>query len=178
MPSFSDSSILYTLTVLPHLCAPLCQCSAPTPPSPPNLLSFFHTHRVSYTHPSALSAPPHVSSGFLCLLLPLSSLTPSGFLNGMLKVSIQGALNYFTLSRIILLTLFISRNLTVIHLPLSGSLNSLLSDLIAPTLDLAFSLLTPLTLAAASDSFSSDRVYLSLNFLPPFFLRLTPTLFM
>ena len=49
--------------------------------------------------------------------------------------------------------------------------------LIAPTLGLAFSPPIPCTLAAAL-SFSSGRAYLFLNFLPPLFLCLIPTLIM
>ena len=49
--------------------------------------------------------------------------------------------------------------------------------LIVPTPGLAFSLLIPRTLAAAS-SFSSGRAYPSLNFLPPLFLWLIPTVIM
>ena len=72
-------------------------------------------------------------------------------------------LNYFTLFRLILLTLFLSRNLTLTHLTLSGSLGFLICDLITPTLGLAFSLPIPCTLVAAS-SFSSGSVYPSLKF--------------
>ena len=109
-----------------------------------------------------------------CFLFPL---TPSELFNGMLKVSEPGALNFYTFFRLILLTLFVSRNLTSIDLPLSGCLDSLLCDLIAPTPGLAFSLQRPRTLAAAS-SFSSCRAYLFLNFLPALFLRSIPTLIM
>ena len=56
----------------------------------------------------------------------------------MLGVSKPGALNYYTLIRLIPLTLFISRNLTLIHLPLFGSLDSLLCDPMALTPDLVF----------------------------------------
>ena len=111
----------------------------------------------------------------LHLLLSLPPLTPSGFLDGMLAVSEPGALSCYTFFCLIPLTLFISRNLILTHLPLSGSLDFLLCDLIAPTPGLAFSLLMPRTLAAAS-SFWSGKVYPSLNFLPPLFLRLTLTL--
>ena len=83
----------------------------------------------------------------------------------MLGVSEPGALNYYTLFCLILLTLFISRNLTLIYLPLSGSLDSLLCNPMAPTPDLVFFLLVSQTLVAAS-SFSSSRAYSSLNFLP------------
>ena len=88
-------------------------------------------------------------------------------------VSEPGALNCYTFFCLILLTLSVSRNLTSTHFPHSGSLNFLLCDLIAPDPGLAFSLQMPRTLAAAS-SFSSDRAYPSLNFLPPLFLRLIP----
>ena len=64
-----------------------------------------------------LAASPH-------LLLPLSPMTPLGFFNGMLGVSKPGALNFYTFFRLILLTLFVSRNLTLMQLPLSGSLDS------------------------------------------------------
>ena len=57
------------------------------------------------------------------------------------------------------------------------SLDSLLCDPMTPTPDLVFFLLMSQTLAAAS-SFSSGRAYPSLNFLPPLFLCLTPTLIM
>ena len=92
-------------------------------------------------------------------------------------VSKPGALNYYTLFRLIPLTLYICRNLTIIYLPLFRSLDSLLCDPMAPTPDLVFFLLMSQTLAAAS-SFSSGRAYPSLSFLPPLFLCLTPTLIM
>ena len=75
------------------------------------------------------------------------------------------ALNYFTFFRPILSASSASRNPSLTHLPLSGFLDSLLCILIAPTPGLAFSLVMPRTLAAAS-SFSSGRVYPFLNFLP------------
>ena len=105
------------------------------------------------------------------------SLTLSGFFNGMLGVSKPGVLNCYTLFRLIPLILFVSRNLTLIDLPLTGSLDSLLCDPMAPTTDPSFFLLMSQTLAAAS-SFSSGRAYPSLSFLPPLFLRLTPNLIM
>ena len=105
----------------------------------------------------------------------LSPLTPSGFFNGMLEVFKPGALNCYTFFRPTPLTLSVSRNPILTHLLLFGFLDSLLCVLIASTLDLAFSLLLPRTLAAAS-SFSSGRAYSFLNFLPPLFLRLITTL--
>ena len=88
-----------------------------------------------------------------CFFFPM---TLSGFFNGMLGVSEARALNFYTLFRLIPLTLFASRNLTLIYLPLSGFLDSLLCDVIAPTPSLIFFLLMPHTLAAAS-SFLSGR---------------------
>ena len=82
----------------------------------------------------------------------------------------------FTFFHPILSTLFVSRNLILMHL-LSGCLDSLLCDLIAPTPGLAFSLVMPRTLVAES-SFSSGRAYLYLNFLPPLFLCSIFTLIM
>ena len=95
----------------------------------------------------------------------------------MLGVSEPAALNYSTLFRLIPLTLLLFKNLTLIHLSFSGFLDSLLSNLIAPTSGQAFSLPVPRTLAAVS-SFLSGRACPSPNFLPHLFLRLTPTLIM
>ena len=120
---------------------------------------------------------PLLLAVFLRLLPHLPPLTLSGFFNGMLEVFEPGALNYFTFSHPILSTLSVSKNPISTHHPLSGFLDSLLCALIAPTPGLAFSLLIPRTLAAAL-SFSSGRAYPFLNFLPPLFLRLIPTLIM
>ena len=126
-----------------------------------------------------LPLPPHHLPLLLAVLLrllpPLLSLTLSEFFNGMLEVFEPGALNYFTFFRPILSTLSASRNPILTHLPVSGFLDSLVCVLIAPTPGLAFSLVMPRTLAAAL-SFSSDRTYLSLNFLPSLFLCSIPTL--
>ena len=92
----------------------------------------------------------------LLLLLPFP-LTPSRFVNGMLEVFEPGALNFYTLFRLILLILLLSRNLSLIHLSLSESLDSLLCDLIAPTPGLAFSLVMLCMLVAAS--YSSGKAY-------------------
>ena len=83
----------------------------------------------------------------------------------MLGVSKPGAPNFYTLFRFIPLTLFVSRSLTSIYLPLSKSLNSLLCDSIAPTPGLVYVLqmLLPLacvdTLAAASSFLSSSSSF-------------------
>ena len=74
----------------------------------------------------------------LRLLLPLLPLTPSGFFNGILKVCEPGALNFYTLFRFTPLTSSVSRNLILIYFPISGSLNSLLCDQIAPPPGLVF----------------------------------------
>ena len=128
-----------------------------------------------------LPLPPHyrplLLAVLLRLLLPLLPLTPSGFSNGMLEVFEPESLNYFTFFRPIPLTLSVSRDPTLTHLPHSGFLDSLLCVLIAPISGLAFPLVMPCTLAAMS-SFSSGRAYLFLNFLPPLFLRSIPTLIM
>ena len=129
---------------------------------------------------SSPAAPPlpSLSSGFSSSPpAPTPSLTLSGFFNGMLEVFEPGALNYSTFSRPILSTLSAFRNAILAPLPLSGFLDSLLCILIAPTPGLAFYLLMPRTLAVAW-SLSSGRAYPSLNFLPPLFLRLIPTLIM
>ena len=83
------------------------------------------------------------------------------------------ALNCYIFSRPIPQILSASRNLILTHFSLSRSLNYLLCDLIAPTPVLVFSLMMPLTLAAAS-SFSSGRAFLlslslSLSSLDPYF---------
>ena len=111
----------------------------------------------------------------LCPLLYLP-VTPARFFNGMLAIFEQGSLNCFTFFCPILLILSVSRNQILTYLPLSGSLDFLLCVLIAPTPGLAFFFVMPRTLA--SSLFSSGKAYFSLNFLPPLFLRLTPTLIM
>ena len=147
--------------------------NAALPPHPRQQTSYpFSPHFVSF--PSAPSPPPYPPG---CFSLPHAffyPLTHSGFFNRMLGVSKPGAMNFSTLFCLFPLTLFVSRNLSLIYLPLSGFLDSLLCNLIAPTPGLLFFLLMPHTLAAAS-SFSSNRAYPSLNFLPSLFLHLTPT---
>ena len=108
----------------------------------------------------------------LCLLILavllrfLFPLTPSGLCNGMRAVSEPGARNCYTFFRPISLTLSVSRNSILTHLPLSGSLDSLLCNLIALTPGLAFSLVMARTLAVTS-SFSSGRAYHSGEFQLP-----------
>ena len=171
--SSDSSSFILPLFNLSHL-AP--SANAALPPHH-RLQTSYPSSAYFASSPSALSLTPH-SLG--CLSSPPDSfflLTPSGFFNGTMEVLEPGALNFYTFFRFIPLTLFISRNLTLIHLPLCGSLDSLLCDLIAPTRGLGFSLLMPRTLVAAL-SFLSGRACLSRNFLPPLFLCLTPALIM
>ena len=130
---------------------------------------------ILYLLPLPLHHRPLLLAFLLRLLPPLPP--DSGFFNGMLEVFEPGALNYSTFSRPILSTLSAFRNPILTHLPLSGFLDSLLCVLIAPTPGLAVSLLMPRTLTAAL-SLSSGRAYPPLNFLPPLFLRLIPTLIM
>ena len=170
--SFSDFSSWYTSTAPSGL-----------------LLLMQHSHPIVVFKPLILFRPICIFSLytlstascswlflFTSCFLFLSS-TPSRFFNGMLGISNPGELNCYTLFHLIPLTLFVSRNLTLIYLLLSGSLDSLLCDPMALTPDPVFFLLMSQTLAAAS-SFSSDRAYPSLSFLPSLFLRLTPTLIM
>ena len=168
----SDSFSLYTSTVE----SGLHSANAALPPHP--RLQTSYPPFVHFVSSPSVSSPPPLALD--CLSTPPGSsspLTPSGFLNEILAVSEPEALNCNTLFRLIPLTSFVSRNLTLTHLPLSESLNFLLCDLIAFTPGQAFSLLMPRTLAAAS-SFSSGRAYPFLNFIPPLFLRLTVTLIM
>ena len=92
-----DSSSWYTSTVQPDPSGSPLQMKHCRPPClqtsyPPSV------HFVS--SPCAPSPPLMFLAVFLHFLLPL--LTPSGFFNGMLEVSKPGALNYYTLSRLIL----------------------------------------------------------------------------
>ena len=162
-------------TCIPPLCnlVPplLALLSRPTLVFKPLIPPFAH-----YISPPSAASPPSLAPGFL-YAPPASTLplTLSGFFNGILDVFEPEALNYSTFFRPILLTLSAFRNPILTLLPLSGFLASLLCVLIVPTPGLAFSLLIPRTLATVS-SFSSGRAYISLNFLPPLFLRLIPTL--
>ena len=122
-----------------------------------------HPLRISSLCPSPHSCVPG------CFSVPpasSSSLTRLRIFNGMMEVSNPEALNYYTLSCLILWIQSEARNPTVTHLPLSGSLNSPLCDLIALTPGLAFFLPMTRTLAAAS-SFSSGKAYPSISFLSP-----------
>ena len=128
----SASSGLYTYTVLPSTNAAL-------PPHP----------RLQTSYPPSVSSssapsPPPLAPGCPSTPPVSSYLTLSGFFNRMLVIFEPGALNCYIFFRSILLTLSVSRNLISTHLPLfSGSLNSLLCDLIAPT---GMTLLLTLTL--------------------------------
>ena len=142
MTSSSDSSSLYISTVQ----AGPPSANAALPPHP-HLQTFYppYAHFVSFT--SALSSPP-LAPG--CLSTPPASSIPFRVVQwnaGGLRARSTKLLHFLSS---LPLTLFVSRNLKLTHLPLSGSLDSLLCDLIVPTPGLAFSLLMPRTLAAAS----------------------------
>ena len=167
----SDSSDTYTSTVES---GPRPSANAALSPHP-RLQTSYPPSVHSISSPSA--PPPSSFAPGYPSAPPTTSppLTLSWFFNKMLEVFEPGALNYFTFFHPILSTLPAFRNPILTPLPHSGFLDSLLCVLIAPTPDLAFSPLTPRTLAAAL-SFSSGRTYLFLNFLPPLFLRLILTL--
>ena len=169
-PPSSDSSGTYTSTV------------ESAPPSANAALSPHPRLQTSYPpsahliSPSPAFPPPSLALGYTSAP-PASSppLTLSGFFNGMLEVFEPVALNYFTFFYPILSTLSAFRNPILTHLPLSRSLDSLFCVLIVPTPGLAFSLLVP-CMPVAALSFSSDRAYPFLNFLPPLSLHSIPTL--
>ena len=167
----SDSSDTYTSTVQ----------SSPAPAnaalSPHPRLQTSYPPSAHYISSPAAPPPTTVPCSWLSLCASTPLLTLSGFFNRMLEIFKSGALNYSTFFCPILSTLSAFRNAILTPLPLSGFLDSLLCILLAPTPGLAFSLLISRKLAAAW-SFSSGRTYLFLNFLPPLFLRLIPTLIM
>ena len=133
MPFSSDSSSWYTfiaqsgpLLLMQHLHPTLI--FEPLILFPPTLyLLLLHPH-----HRLMLLAV----SLYLQLFLPLpNSLRVFQWNAGVFK---PGALNYYTLFRLIPLTLYIFRNLILIYLPLFRSLDSLLCDPMAPTPNLVF----------------------------------------
>ena len=79
----------------------------------------------------------------------------------MLGVFEPRELNYYTLFRLIPLTLYISRNLTSIYLLLSGSLDSLLCNSMAPNSDLVFFLLMSQTLSGGVIIFVKQGLFFS-----------------
>ena len=129
MPFSSDSSIWYTFIVQS---GPLLLMQHLHPTLIFKLLILFTPTLY------LLSLHPHQRLMLLAvsLYLQLSLPLPNPlrvFFDGMLGVFKPGALNYYTLFCLIPLTLYISRNLTLIYLSLSGSLDSLLCDPMAPT---------------------------------------------
>ena len=140
----TPSSDTYTSTVQsgPHL---LMLHSRVTPVSEPPIPHL----PILYLFPLLLHHRSLLLAIFLCLLPPLLPLTISGFINRMLEVFKPEAMNYFIFYRPIQSILSASRNPILTNLPLSKSLDFLFCVLIAPTPDLAFSLLMPRTPAAA-----------------------------
>ena len=167
MTSSSDSSSLYTSTAQ----------------SGPPLLMHYYCPILAFKH----LIPLPLTSYFLttascswlflytsCFLFPPDSLRVLQWNAGGLRVRSTELLRFILSHPVDLICIHES---ILIHPPLSGFLDFLLCDLIAPTPGREFFLLMSHTLASAS-SFSSDRVSPSLNFLPPLFLRLTFTLIM
>ena len=133
---------------------------------------------MKFLIPCTSSPPLHAHGCFSTRAAYSSSpLILSGFFNEMLAVSESEALNFYTFFCLIPSTLFVSTNLTLTHLPLFDipGFSALRSDCIPSR----SGILSPdTTHASSASSFSSGRAYLSLNFLPPLFLRLIPTLIM
>ena len=111
MTSSSGFSSWYTSTAQSGPSGPFL----PIEHSPSNLLFFFRPLCIFSlcTLTTALCSWLFIFTS--CFFFP--SLTPSGFFNGMPGVSEPRALNSYTLFRLIPLTLFVSRNLTLIYLP-------------------------------------------------------------
>ena len=168
----SDTSSLYISTAyLAHL-AP--SANAALPPTlvfkPPTLLTPLSYLLTLYPHHGFMFLVVFYTS---CFLFPSESLRVLQWNAGGLRARSTKLLHFISSHLIDLIC--IQESLT--HLPLSGSLDSVLCDLIAPTPILAFFLRIPRTLAVAS-SFLSGRAYPSLSFLPPPSLLLTLTLIM
>ena len=95
LTSSSDSSSLYTSAVLLGPSGPSANAALSTHPC----FQFFYP-----PSPSVSSSPPRVPGCSSTFPASSSPLTPLGFFNGMLEVSELGALNYYTLFCLILLT--------------------------------------------------------------------------
>ena len=172
MTSSSDSSSLYASTV------PSGSPSADIALPPYSCLQIFYPPSAHIVSSPFVLSPSPLAPG--CFSIPCASSSYPGSLRvlqwnaGSLRAK-STELPYFISSHLVSLTLFVSRNLTLMHFPLSGSLDFLLCDLIASTPGLAFFLPIIRALAAVS-SFSSGRAYPSLNFLSPLYFHSTPTL--
>ena len=122
--------------------------------------------------PSVPFTPPYALGYFPIPPASSSPLTCSAFFNRMLEVFEPGALNYYTLSRLNLWILSVSRNPILTHLPLSGFLDSLFCNVIALSSVLAFFLLMTGALGAASSLssglFFSKHSTTSLSSLDPY----------
>ena len=129
--------------------------------------------------PSALSLIPHSISPppclvlFLRFLLRLPRLARSGFSNETDEITVPEVLN--TLFRSFLSMSFVFRSTTSTLLHLSGSVDTLLYDLIALAFGLAHFHLLIFMLAAAT-SYSSERAYPLLNSHLPLSLSLSLSL--
>ena len=130
MNSSSDSSSFYISTPQSGPSGPSANAALPSDPTPLNLLSPFRTLRIFCLCTLTAASCFWLFFYTSCFLFPL---TPSGFFNEMLGISEPGALNFYTLFRLIPLTPLVSRNLILIYISLSGFQDSLLCDLITPT---------------------------------------------
>ena len=174
MTSPSDSYSLYTSTVLPD--PPLLMQHSRPILTFKSLISFLSILSLLCLFFAPL--PPPLVSG--CPSTPPASSPPPDSLRvlqwnaGGLRARSTELLHFLSSH---LVDLICDQEFNLNSSSSFGFLDSLLCVLITPTPGPAFSLVRPHTLAAAS-SFSSGRSYLSLNFLPPLFLCLTPTLIM
>ena len=129
--SFSDSSSLCASTDESGPFGTL-SANAALPPHPR-----FQTSCPPFAHFLffSLCILPTASCSWLFLYTSCFLSRPSSLraLQKMLAVSEPGALSYYTLFCLILLTLSVSKNPTSTHFPLTGSLDSLLCNLIAST---------------------------------------------
>ena len=110
MTSSLDSSSLYTCIMLFGQPGPSLLMQPYRPPFPFNLLPS-STHFIYSS--SVPPPPPHVSG---CFSIPPGSSSPLDSFTVFQWNA--GGLNYYTLFRLIPFTLFVSRNLTLIQLPL------------------------------------------------------------
>ena len=145
----------------------IVQYGLPLPIQHPHTTPYLQTFYPPSAHfVTPFSAPFPLSYSFSCSSTPSAPSSFPDLLYGILEVFEPEVLNFLALSHFNLWILSISRNSTSICLSLSGFLNTMLCNLITLTPGLAFLLLLSCMLAS---SFSSGRIYSSLNSLPPLF---------
>ena len=175
MTSSSDSSDTYTSTVesgTPSANAALL---------PHSRLQTFYPPSAHLTSPSPALPPPSLAPGYTSA--PPASSPPPDSLRvlqwnaGGLQARSTELLHFLSSHPVDLICIQESNLNSSFCFRIPGFLDSLFCVLIPPTPGLEFSLLMP-RMPVAALSFSSDRAYLFLNFLPPLFLRSIPTLIM